>query len=90
MSKGKELEEHVHSVYSMLLNMKDDGVIVSKNASLFSNDGIAHEVDVYYEFKRANVTHKVAIECKNTQRPLEKGRSTSDLRASCSPSLTEG
>lgn len=74
MSKGKALEEHVHTVYSMLLNMKDDGVIVSKNASLFSSDGIAHEVDVYYEFEKANVTHRVAIECKNTQRPIEKGR----------------
>lgn len=74
MSKGKELEEHVQSVYSMLLNMRDDGVVVSRGATLFSNDGIPHEIDVFYEFIRAGVQHRVAIECKNTQRPVEKGR----------------
>jgi len=74
MHKGKELEEHVQYVYTMLLNMKDEGVVVSRNATLFSNDGIPHEIDVYYEFKRAGVTHRVAIECKNTSRPTEKGR----------------
>jgi len=74
MSKGRELEEHVQYVYTMLLSVKNEGVVVSRNATLFSNDGIAHEIDVYYEFKRASITHRVAIECKNTERPTEKGR----------------
>lgn len=58
----------------MLLNMRDEGIVVSRNATMFSSAGIPHEIDIYYEFKKAGVTHRVAIECKNTQRAIEKGR----------------
>jgi hypothetical protein len=30
-------------------------------------------VDIYYQFERAGITHKVAIECKDRGRPLENG-----------------
>lgn len=74
MAKGKELEEHVHIVYSMLLNDCDGGVVISKNVTLFSDTGTPHEIDVFYEFSRAGITHRVAIECKDTKRPVDKGR----------------
>ncbi len=67
-------EEQVKNIYSVLLNMKDEGILVSRNTTLFSNSGIPHQIDVYYEFKKADLVHKVAIECKNTQRPVDKGK----------------
>lgn len=33
--------------------------------------GIQHELDVYYEFEHAGVVHKVAVECKDTRKPIE-------------------
>jgi hypothetical protein len=70
---GTELEEYVKHVYSSLLNMKDEGVVVSRRAVLRGKSGANHEVDVYYEFKRAGIRHRVAIECKHLGRPVEKG-----------------
>jgi hypothetical protein len=34
--------------------------------------GNLYNIDVYYEFMQAGVLHRVAIECKDTQRPVER------------------
>lgn len=34
--------------------------------------GSIYQLDVYYEFEVASVRHRVAIECKNTSRPVER------------------
>lgn len=67
-----DLESYVQYVYSTLLNLKDDGVVVSRRAIMFGRSGVQHEIDVFYQFTRAGVTHKVAFECKFTSRPTEK------------------
>lgn len=54
--------------------MRGEGIVISRNATILSKDGIPHEVDIYYEFEKANIKHRVAIECKNTERPIEKGK----------------
>ncbi|NIE81145.1 restriction endonuclease [Asaia sp. As-1742] len=74
MNSWKDFENHVHYVYSSILNMKDEGILVSRNAKIFGKSGALHEIDVYYEFNRAGVRHKVAIECKSLSRPVEKGK----------------
>lgn len=74
MLPGQELEEYVKHIYTMLLNMKDEGIEVQRNAKIPGKSGAVHQIDVYYEFKRAGLTHKVAIECKDHGRPIEKGR----------------
>lgn len=53
--------------------MRDEGVVVSKKAKLLGKSGAMHEVDVFYEFLRAGVRHRVAVECKDLSRPVEKG-----------------
>lgn len=69
---GDVLENHVRQVYETLLNLRDEGVLVSARTRLRGRSGVFHHVDVYYEFERAGVLHRVAIECKNTERLVEK------------------
>lgn len=68
----KRLESYVQFVYSSLLNMKDQGVVVSSNAIIKGRSGAKHEIDVYYQFENSGVIHKVAFECKFTSRKVEK------------------
>ena len=76
MSKGKDFEGYVKFVYSTLLNLEDEGVVVSSNAMLVGRSGAKHEIDVFYQFERTGTLHKVAIECKFTARPVEKSQIT--------------
>ena len=76
MKSGEELEKYVQHVYNRLLNLKDEGIIVGQNVTLKDKHGIAHQIDVYYQFERADITHKVAIECKDWSRPVNKGEVT--------------
>jgi len=46
-SKGKTFESYVQFVYSTLLNLKDEGVVVSSNAMLKGRSGAKHEIDVF-------------------------------------------
>jgi hypothetical protein len=74
MKPGSSLENDVQSVYSRLLNMRDEGVVVGRRVLMAGKSGVQHEVDVYYEFSRAGVRHRVAIECKDWAAPLSKGQ----------------
>lgn len=74
MNSGKELEEYVQRVYTFLLNMRDEGVAVERDIHLTGKSGAKHQVDVFYEFKRAGVSHRVIIECKDHSRPIDKDR----------------
>lgn len=70
---GRSLESYVQFVFSSLLNMKDEGVLVGRDAQLVDKFGLVHRVDIFYQFERAGITHKVVIECKDTARPVEIG-----------------
>lgn len=74
MNSGEEFENYVKSIYSILLNLKDEGIMVSGGATTFlkGTSGLEHQIDVYYEFERAGVRHRVIIECKNWKRRVEK------------------
>lgn len=74
MNPGQELEEYVQSTYRFLLNMKDEGVTVERNVYLAGKSTVKHQIDVFYQFKNAGLTHRVAIECKDHTRPIDKGR----------------
>lgn len=74
MNPGQELEEYVQSTYRFLLNMKDEDVTVERNIFIPGKSGAKHQIDVFYQFKSADITHRVAIECKDHSRPIEKGR----------------
>ena len=74
MSSGKEFEEYVKSIYSILLNLKDEGIVVSGGATTFLKGitGAKYQIDVYYEFERAGVRHRVIIECKDWKSPVKR------------------
>lgn len=75
-NKGRDFEDYVHRIYDMMLNMDiayTDEIIVTKNAKIRVGN-YTNEFDVYYEFAKAGVKHRVAIECKNTNTPVDKGR----------------
>jgi len=72
LKKPKDLESYVQYVYSTLLNLKDEGVVVGCNSILVGRSGAKHEIDVFYQFDRSGLTHRVAFECKFTGRKVPK------------------
>ena len=74
MKAGSKLESYVKYVYEIILNLKGENILVSQNAIIFGVSGAKHEIDVFYQFEKANVLHKVAIECKDTETPVVKGK----------------
>lgn len=74
MEDLRAFEEEVRYVYELLLNLKGEGVLVTQNARISGRSQAFHHFDVYYEFERAGARHKVAIECNDPQRPVDKGR----------------
>ncbi len=68
----EKFEERVEKIYRILLNLKGEKTSVSRDVKLVGRDGLIHQFDVYYEFSRAGVNHRVAIECRDKNRPLDK------------------
>jgi len=54
--------------------MKDEGIVVGQDVQIIDKLGRSHQVDVYYQFEKAGITHKVAIECKDHGRPVDNGQ----------------
>ena len=73
-TKGKLFEDYIEHIYQLLLDLETekDGepIIISRNVSLIRN-GYTDLIDIYYEFTKANVSHRVAIECKNHNSRIE-------------------
>lgn len=72
-----EYELLTQTVYQAILNQ--DGVTnvnVQHNVSLKGRSGVEHQIDVFWEFRQARITHRVLIECKNyaSNLTLEKAR----------------
>ncbi|RQR79117.1 hypothetical protein DIE11_17085 [Burkholderia sp. Bp9012] len=74
MKKGADWEDYVHYVYSTLLNLKGERIQVSKRTTFVLPSGETYEIDVYYEFWKAGVRHRVAIECKDWTNPVSQGQ----------------
>jgi hypothetical protein len=72
-----EYELLTQSIYNEI--MAKEGVAnvdVQHNISIQGRSGAEHQIDVYWEFKQAGITHRVLIECKNyaSSLTLEKAR----------------
>jgi len=70
-SKGQEFEDYFAFIYEQLLLLDRDNAKVKKNVVL-EKGGTEHQIDVYYEFTKVNITHRVAIECKNWEKPVDQ------------------
>ncbi|MBB3123299.1 hypothetical protein FHS04_000796 [Mesoflavibacter sabulilitoris] len=64
MNVNLEYELLTKEIYETLLNEEGVTVNVQHNA-LVKGKAFTHQIDVYWEYKVAGITHKVAIECKN-------------------------
>lgn len=74
MKSGTSFEKDVQRVYTSLLNMRDEGVVVGNPVYMIGKSGQQHEIDVFYEFEKASIRHRVAIECKDWAVPVSKGQ----------------
>ncbi|HCR3444342.1 TPA: restriction endonuclease [Morganella morganii] len=70
--KWQDLELHVQSVYQQLLDIQGNQTMVAHNVQISGREGSSYQIDVYYEFEMAGIRHRVAVECKNRSRPLER------------------
>ena len=73
--KGKEFEDYVEFIYEWLLKFENENAKISRNWNFKINE-IPIELDIYYEFYKAGTTHRVAIECKNWKKPIDKAEVT--------------
>lgn len=74
MKQGASLESFVAYVYTNLLHLSGCDSVISLNSTIKGLSGIIHEFDVYYEFYHLNILFRVAIECKDWERPVDKGK----------------
>lgn len=69
---GESFESYVQFVYETLLGAQGRNISVSRRATVYDNHGNTYNIDIFYEFDVAGVHHRVAIECKDTRRPVER------------------
>lgn len=73
MEDKRAFEEEVRYVYGVLLDPKQEGLLVTQNARIRGKSRAFHHFDVYYEFERDGVRRRVAIECNDPKQPVDKG-----------------
>lgn len=74
MNPNTEYELFAQEVYQQLSNYHHFGIKnVQHNKKLKGRSGCEHQIDVYWEYEKDGVNHRVAIECKNYNKPIEKG-----------------
>ncbi|WP_073715353.1 restriction endonuclease [Bowdeniella nasicola] len=70
---GRGFEDYIRYVYQAILNCESQDIEVLRGARVPNARGdVFFEIDVYYEFDLAGVRHRVAMECKDTRRPVER------------------
>jgi len=69
---GEFLESYVEYVYTCLLSEQANSVTITRNKKVTDALGDVYEIDVLYEFEIAGVPHRVAMECKDHARPVDR------------------
>jgi hypothetical protein len=69
---AKDFESYVSFVYDILLNSTGDGIQLSQRSKIKGRSGSWYEIDVYYEFVKGDVTHRVAFECKYWNKNVDR------------------
>lgn len=72
---GVEFELFVKAIYEEILAVDGyDTINVMHDVSLIGKSKQQHQIDVYWEFKLAGITHRVAIECKEYKKTVSVGK----------------
>jgi hypothetical protein len=74
--KGDDYEKFVGTVYKAILVAESrttgmQPILLKKKHKITSIDTTSAEIDIYWEYTMAGITHKVAIECKNHSKPID-------------------
>jgi len=77
--KGDQLENYVHYVYSSLIKHKARETKLYQKYAIKGCTGVEYIFDLFYEFDYLMTKHRVAIECKNWEKPV----SINDISAFC-------
>ena len=75
MNPNTEYERFTQEIYQQLVNL--DVVrttTVQHDVMLVGRSGQKHQIDVYWEYEIAGNKHRVAIECKNYNKPVPIGK----------------
>jgi len=72
-TKGYSYENFVETVYKAILeteskNHSHNSVSLKRRKKIISKSGTPSEIDIFWKFEQAGITHAVAIECKNEKR----------------------
>jgi len=73
--QGTDFELLVKAIYEEILS--NDGfetIRVDHDVKALGKSGQTHQIDVYWEFKIASVTHRVAVECKEYNCTVSVGK----------------
>ena len=73
---GLDYEDFVETVYKAILEAerrqgKTAPVVIERNKIITSKSGTPAEIDIYWEYQVAGITHRVAIECKNYNKNID-------------------
>lgn len=71
-NSGELFESYIQYIYQTLVGAQGKNIVVSRRAMVYDSRGNSYNIDVFYEFDVAGVHHRVAIECKDTRRPVER------------------
>ncbi|SFP11469.1 restriction endonuclease [Pseudomonas borbori] len=70
-----EYEKLAKEVYDEILQAEGfDTIEVKHNTNIEGKSGQKHQIDVFWEFSIAGMTHRVAVECKNYTSPVSVGK----------------
>ena len=73
MNKDTDYEKLAQEIYQTLINNQSLTIDVQHNKKI-KGKASEHQIDVYWEYNIAGVTHKVAIECKNYNSSIPIGK----------------
>lgn len=71
--KSKEYELLVREIYQQILDQDKVGNVVVEHDVLKQGIATKHQIDVYWEFTRGGISHRVAVQVKQWKRPISKG-----------------
>lgn len=72
---GTEFELFVKAIYEQILTFDGyETVRVEHDVNVLGKSGQLHQIDVYWEFNVAGLTHKVAVECKDYKSNVSVGK----------------
>lgn len=69
-AEWKEFEDYICKIYRNILNIHDENILVEKRVLKTGHSGAIYEFDMFYEFEKAGLQHRVAVECKYHEKPI--------------------